>query len=49
MIMKLIPDGWFDDDVLSKAWEKQKYVTENGALFNMLDNVEFMNSIKKLN
>lgn len=42
---RIMPMGWFSKDVLREFWEKQKYVTEDNRLVNMLDNPKFGNSI----
>ena len=42
---RIIPDGWFSEDVLREAWEAQKYVSENDGLLNMLDNPAYGKSI----
>lgn len=42
---RIIPMGWFDQEVLRNYWDKQKYVTETGHLANMLDNPEYGLSI----
>jgi len=42
---RIIPDGWFSEEVLREAWEAQKYVSENDGLLNMLDNPAYGKSI----
>lgn len=42
---RIMPMGWFSKDVLREFWERQKYVTEDNRLANMLDNPEFGSSI----
>lgn len=42
---RIIPDGWFSEEVLREAWEAQKYVSENDGLLNMLDNPAYGQSI----
>ena len=45
---KIIPDGWFSRHTLQKFWDRQKYVSENDSLLNMLDNSEYGKSIRDL-
>lgn len=42
---RIMPMGWFSKDVLQEFWERQKYVTEDNRLANMLDNPKFGSSI----
>lgn len=42
---KIIPDGFFTKETLSEFWEKQKFVSEEGRLLNMLDYPKFAESI----
>lgn len=42
---RIMPMGWFSKDVLRDFWKRQKYVTEDNSLANMLDNPKFGNSI----
>lgn len=42
---RIMPDGWFGQETLSEFWEKQKYVSEDGHLINMLDTRHYATSI----
>ena len=42
---KIIPDGFFTKETFSEFWEKQKFVSEEGRLLNMLDYPQFAESI----
>lgn len=42
---RVLPDGWFGQDTLAEFWEKQKYVSEDGRLVNMLDTRHYATSI----
>ena len=42
---KIIPMGWFSRDTLNQFWDKQKYVSEDNSLLNMLDNPEYGKSL----
>ena len=42
---KIIPGGFFTKESLSEFWEKQKFVSEEGHLLNMLDCPRFAESI----
>lgn len=44
--LHVIPMGWFGEDVLKQAWDNQKYISEDGSLCNMLDDPEYMKSIR---
>ena len=46
--LHIIPDGWFSRDILYQFWDKQKFVSPNGALLNMLDYPEYAESIRSL-
>ena len=46
--LKIIPFGWFSDEVLREAWDNQKYESPDGCLCNMLDNLEYMESIRDI-
>lgn len=46
---KIIPMGWFSSDTLQQFWDKQKYVSEDNHLLNMLDNLEYGKSIRDIN
>lgn len=45
---KIMPMGWFSRDTLQQFWDKQKYVSEDGRLLNMLDNPEYGKSIREI-
>lgn len=42
---RIIPNGWFTPYELHIAWESQKYISSDGSLLNMLDNLSFRTSI----
>lgn len=42
----IIPMGWFSKDTLSTYWDKQKYVSDDNRLLNMLDNSAYSESIR---
>lgn len=44
--MMLLADGWFGNEILKEFWEKQKYVSSDRHLLNMLDNREYGISIR---
>ena len=45
---KIMPMGWFSRDTLQQFWDKQKYVSEDNCLLNMLDNPEYGKSIREI-
>lgn len=49
LMINIIPDGWFSSEILQQYWEKQKYISSDNHLINMLDNSTFMGSIRNLN
>ena len=45
----IFPMGFFSEDTLHEMWEKQKIIPKDGgALGNMLDHPEFMESIREI-
>lgn len=44
----MIPDGWFSKDTLYQYWEKQKFVSKDNSLANMLDYPLYAKSIRTL-
>ena len=42
----IMPLGWFSQRVLSEFWDKQKYISPDRHLLNMLDNPEYGLSIR---
>ena len=45
----IFPMGFFDEETLHEMWEKQKIIPKDGgALGNMLDHPEFMESIREI-
>lgn len=45
----IFPMGFFDEETLHEMWEKQKIIPKDGgALGNMLDYPEFMESIREI-
>lgn len=45
----IFPMGFFSEDTLHEMWEKQKIIPKDGgALANMLDHPEFMESIREI-
>lgn len=46
--LHIIPDGWFSRDILYQFWDKQKFVSPDGALLNMLDYPEYAESIRTI-
>lgn len=47
-LSNIIPMGWFSRDTLQQFWDKQKYVSEDGRLLNMLDNPDYGKSIREI-
>ena len=45
LLEKILPMGWFSRDTLQQFWDKQKYVSEDGYLLNMLDDPNYGKSI----
>lgn len=44
----IIPNGWFSLDTLATYWDKQKYVSSDKNLLNMLDNSAYSESIRAI-
>lgn len=44
----MIPNGWFPKKTLEHYWDRQKFISPNEALLNMLDYPEYAESIRSL-
>lgn len=44
----MIPNGWFPKNTLEHYWDKQKFISKDRALLNMLDCLEYAESIRAI-
>lgn len=44
----MIPNGWFPKNTLEHYWDKQKFISKDRDLLNMLDCLEYAESIRTI-